>query len=277
MEVPSSSTATRKPARPIWFRLIRSLLIIYAGLWGFSYTMADKVIFMPQRPTYAANAPDLITLEISGEDQIKAYYFPAETGKPTILYSHGNAEDIGGSIELYQQWRSDGWGVLAYDYPGYGHSTGSPTEGSSEQAIESAWNFLTANESIPPSEIVVVGRSVGSGPSVWLVDKHRPAALVLISPFTSTFALRSPLQYLLPGNRFPNLKRLRSNDTPLLVIHGEEDRVIPTKHGRTLHQASPAKQKRFVGIPHTGHNDLDVMEITIPLREFISELRSSQG
>lgn len=262
-----------KRPRPFWFRLIRGFLIIYAALCVFSCTMADKLIFMPQRPAYTKQAPNLISIATSKGEVVPAFYFPAKPGKPTVLYSHGNAEDIGGSIELYQQWRHDGWGVLAYDYPGYGHASGTPTESSTERAIAAAWHSLTVDHAVPASDIIVVGRSVGSGPSVWLVDKHRPAALVLISPFTSTFAVHSPAQYILPGNRFPNLKRIRKNDTPLLVIHGESDGIIPSAHGRSLHEASLAKTKRFVGIPGAGHNDLAWTEIAEPIRQFIGELR----
>lgn len=253
-------------------RLIRILLIAYAGLCVFSCTMADRMIFMPQQPTYTPSAPNLITIEDEAGEKLKAFYFPPESGKPTVLYSHGNAEDIGTSIDLYQQWRSDGWGVLAYDYPGYGHSTGSPSESSTELAIAAAWNFLTLTESIPQHDIIVVGRSIGTGPSVWLAQHQDPRALVLISPFTSTFAVRSPAHYILPGNRFPNLKRLRKINTPLLIIHGEQDTLIPASHGRTLHQASPATNKRFVGIPDTGHNDLGLIDIIIPIRSFVHEL-----
>ena len=151
-----------KRPRPFWFRLIRGLLIIYAGLCVFSCTLSDKLIFMPQRPAYAVTAPDLIQFEDDAGETIRAYYFPAAVGKPTILYSHGNAEDIGNSIDLYHQWRNDGWGVLAYDYPGYGHSSGSPTESSCEHAIEAAWTFLTLNESIPKNDIIVVGAGINT-------------------------------------------------------------------------------------------------------------------
>ncbi|MFC7336387.1 alpha/beta hydrolase [Haloferula chungangensis] len=263
-----------KRPRPFWIRLVRGCLIVYAAVCVYSCTMADRLIFMPQRPAYTREAPNLISLSTRKDEILPAFYFPARVGKPTILYSHGNAEDIGGSIELYQAWRRDGWGALAYDYPGYGHATGKPGEASSQRAIEATWHSLTDEHAIPPADIIIVGRSIGSGPSVWLADRHKAAALVLISPFTSSFAVRSPAQWIFPGNRFPNLKRIRQIDTPLLVIHGESDGIIPVSHGRTLHEASPAKTKRFVGLPEAGHNDLQTSEITGPIREFIAELRS---
>lgn len=265
-----------KRRRPFWFRLIRGLLIIYAGLCVFSCTMSDSLIFVPQRPAYAATAPGLVSLKTTEGETIPAYHFPAKDGKPTVLYSHGNAEDIGGSIDLYQEWRRDGWGVLAYDYPGYGHATGKPTERSCERAVEAAWQFLMVEQKVAPGDILVVGRSVGSGPSVWLAGRHQPGGLVLISPFTSAFALLAPAHLVLPGNRFPNLKRVRDLETPLLVIHGDRDQIVPASHGRRIFDASPAPLKRFVRVPDAGHNDLSWMDIIIPIREFATEIRKSQ-
>ncbi|BCX46489.1 alpha/beta hydrolase [Haloferula helveola] len=245
----------KKRLHPL-LRLLRGIAIIWCALAVFSCTMADKLIFFPPRPGYVADAEGIVSFDTTKDETIRALHFPASPGQPTVLYSHGNAEDIGGSIDLYQEWRRRGWGVLAYDYPGYGHSTGSPTESSCERAIDAAWNYLTEDQQVAGKDIVIVGRSVGGGPSVWLASKQDPRALVLISPFTSTFAVRPPANYILPGNRFPNLKRVRRMDTPLLVIHGLRDGVIPTDHGRQLATASPATFKRFTGIERAGHNDL---------------------
>ena len=239
-----------------WFRLLRILAVGYGCLVLFACSMADRLIFMPPRPSYSSEASALVMIPSASGNPVAAFHYPAQAGKPTVLYSHGNAEDIGQSITLYQAWKDLGWGVLAYDFPGYGRSPGRPSESGAEDAIDAAWTFLTDQQGLAPGDIVVVGRSVGSGPSVWLTRTKQPAALVLISPFTSTFAIHSPAQYLLPGNRFPNLKRIRRSEVPLLVIHGEADRVIPVSHGRELHAASPSSQKQFIGIPGAGHNDL---------------------
>ena len=250
-----SRPSSRKPL-PGWLRCLRAIALLYGALALFACSMADRLIFMPPRPGYTQKASALVTLKTTRDEPIAAFHYPARDGMPTVLYSHGNAEDIGQSIPLYQAWRELGWGVLAYDYPGYGQSPGRPTEASAERAIEAAWAFLTADQGLSSDQIVVIGRSVGSGPSVWLADRTSPATLVLISPFTSAFAVQSPAQYILPGNRFPNLKRIRNCDTPLLVIHGEADRVIPISHGLKLHDASPADQKALFRVPGAGHNDL---------------------
>ena len=174
----------------------------------------------------------------------------------SVLYSHGNAEDLADSQLLYDEFHASGLGVFAYDYPGYGVSTGTPSEESTQRAIMTCWKYLTA-KGMPPSSIIITGRSVGGGPSVWLASQTEAAGLILISPFKSAFTTAFDLPFpLFPRDRFPNLDRIRTFDRSFLVIHGEEDEVIPARHGRKLVDACPSKDKKFQGIPNAGHNDL---------------------
>ena len=100
------------------------------------------------------------------------HWTPQKPKGLTILYSHGNAEDIG-RIEIFlQSWVKDGWSVLAYDYPGYGHSSGKPSEEGCYDAIDTAYQYLIEKLEIPPSKIIVWGRSLGTGPSCYLAEKE---------------------------------------------------------------------------------------------------------
>lgn len=258
----SLKPCTRMADKPSWkgtrrlWRWLKVPVIIYGIMSLFACTMADRLIFQPPGPGYAADAEALIRFETRAGESIAALHFPAPEGRPTLLYSHGNAEDIGHSLPVYRAFEQAGLGVFAYDYPGYGQSSGRPTEGSCERAIEAAWNHMTTDLGIAADDIVIVGRSVGSGPSVWLDSEVEARGLVLISPFTSSFAVMPPTHLLLPGNRFPNKARIKRSTTPLLVIHGEADGVIPAAHGKTLVKASAAADKTFHGIPRVGHNDL---------------------
>lgn len=235
--------------RPIW-----SLISIYVLLCLFVLSCADRMIFQPPSPSYAADLPGLVRFKTVADEEIAAVFYPPAAGQPTLLYSHGNAEDLAQSADLYETWHELGLGVLAYDYPGYGISSGRPNEASCQRAIAAAWKFLR-DGGVPAESIVIVSRSVGGGPGVWLASQESAAGLVLISPFTSAFRVAIPFP-LLPGDRFQNLKLIRSIRTPLLVIHGENDEVIPASHGRKLHAASAASDKKFVPIPGAGHNDL---------------------
>ncbi len=240
-----------------WKRPFISIASIYLMLVLVALFMADRLIFLPPPASYGSTFPGLTHVTTLNGERIAMMHLPAAPGMPTLLYSHGNAEDLAQSANLYEAWNTKGLGAVAYDYPGYGHSTGSPGEKSVERSIEAVWNHLTAS-GIPASSIIIVGRSVGSGPAVWLASRHPEAGgLVLIAPFTSTFAVAIPTPFpVLPGDRFPNLRRIRSIDLPLLVIHGENDEVIPAAHGRKLVRASPAKNKTYHLVPGAGHNDL---------------------
>jgi hypothetical protein len=237
-----------------WKRPIKSVVWIYLILCFIAVFFADRILFIPPVSSYGADLDGLFQLRTEEGEGIASIYYPAPEGMPTLLYSHGNAEDLGQALELYQTWRGMGFGVMAYDYPGYGESAGTPSEASCKRAIHTAWKHLRGL-GVPAKSIVIVGRSVGGGPSTWLAAGEKPAGLVLIAPFTSVFRVAFPFP-LFPRDRFQNLKLICEMDTPLLVIHGENDEVIPVSHGRTLVSASAAVDKVFISISDAGHNDL---------------------
>jgi hypothetical protein len=239
-----------------WKRPFISLGSIYILLLLTSCFFADRLIFVPPSPSYTASYPDLGFLKTTQNESIAYVHLPAGKGMPTLLYSHGNAEDLAQTDGLYEELHARGLGVLAYDYPGYGLSTGTPDEDSCQRAIQAAWTHLT-DSGIPASSIIITGRSVGSGPAVWLASREKPCGLILISPFRSAFTAAIPTPFsIFPGDRFPNMSRIRAMDHPLLVIHGEDDGVINVSHGRKLFAASPSTVKKLEVIPNAGHNDL---------------------
>lgn len=239
-----------------WKRPFISLASVYLMLAMIAVFFADWLIFIPPSPSYTAVYSGLRFLKTAKGESIAFVHLPAAEGRPTLLYSHGNAEDLADSKTLYDEFHVSGLGVIAYDYPGYGLSTGTPDEASTQRAIMAVWKHLIAS-GISPSSIIITGRSVGGGPSVWLASQTEPAGLILISPFKSTFTTAFDLPFpLFPRDRFPNLKRIRSLDRPLLVIHGEDDEVIPVSHGRALVEACASSDKKFHSISDAKHDDL---------------------
>ena len=237
----------------LW-RPIQSLAGIYLLLMLVAVFLTDWFLFLPPAASYDRALPGWLEVAGGGGTPISACHLPARPGMPTLLYSHGNAEDIGHNAELFEIWHQQGFGVMAYDYPGYGLSSGKPSEAACERAIEAAWQHLLES-GVAAESIVLVCRSVGSGPGVWLASRHRPAGLVLIAPFRSVYSV--PFGYpIFPRDRFPNERRLRSIHLPLLIFHGEMDEVIPYSHSRRLLAVSPSPDKRLVPVPAAGHNDL---------------------
>ena len=240
-----------------WKRPFYSLLSIYLLLLVIVLFFADTLIFPAPVGTYDDSLEHLILLENEREQQVAAAYFKGSADQPTLLWSHGNAEDLQ-SASLLLQHMSDnqGYNILAYDYPGYGLSEGKPSEQGCYDNISVAWDYLTEDLAVPQDKIIIVGQSVGSGPSVWLAAQAevKPAGLVLIAPFQSVNRVPFGVN-VFPKDRFPNIKRIASVDAPLLVIHGDKDRVIKPSHGKAIYDAHLG-DKTLTQVKNAGHNDI---------------------
>lgn len=254
MTVPPATPARR--GGKLRRRVLKSALRI-AGLLSLSLLfltgcLADRVIFQPPPPT--ENGPPVEMLAVTPEISIALRFLPPPGPDAyTLLLSHGNAEDLSHLEAILQEFYRRGYGVAAYDYEGYGRSGGKPSEANACRDIEAVYAYLTVEAGIRPEKLVIHGFSVGGGPSCYLAAKVPAAALVLEAPFTSAFAVVR-LGFL-PFDRFPNLRRIDRIAMPLLIIHGECDRIIPPSHGRKLF-ARAKEPKRFYGVPGADHNDL---------------------
>ena len=246
-----------------WKRPIYSLLSIYLIFFIIVLFFADALIFQPPAGTYSDTQQNLVLLVNDKQQEVASVYLEAEPNRPTILWSHGNAETIGTAFPLLQYLnRNEGIGFIAYDYPGYGLSEGKPNEQGCYANIEATWKFLTEDKKIAPENIIILGQSVGSGPSTYLAEKvinagTPPSALILISPFTSINRVPFGVN-VFPNDRFSNISRIKNITCPLLIIHGDKDKVISQSHGKELFEKSPldATKKQFLDLKDTGHNDL---------------------
>ncbi len=226
------------------------LLLILPVLF---YSCVDSMIFYPPSPSYRASS-HLVKIPVENDQQIAAYYLPAADGEFVVLFSHGNAEDIGFNRGFFQQYRLEGFGILGYDYRGYGLSDGRPSEKNTYRDIAAAYGFLVDEKKVDPQKIIVHGRSVGSGPSVWLAAKQPVGGLILESPFVSAFRVRTRWP-ILPFDKYNNLSRINNIDCPLLVIHGQNDRIVAPWHGQKLYDTA-AEPKMHYWVPRAGHNNL---------------------
>ena len=237
-----------------WKRLAKSLILIYVILLVIAVSLGDYFIFLPPTPTYTEQSDHIVLIEGSeANTKIATYYRPAKPGMATLLWSHGNAEDLSSTsfLDLFHQ---AGFGIYAYDYPGYGLSDGSPSDRSCYAAIERVYEDLTLTHKIASKDLILVGKSVGSGPTTYLATQKPAAGMILINPLSSIYrvAFRFPI---FPRDRFPNIDRIKGITTPLMVIHGEEDGVIPQSHGKALIAAHTGKHI-FHDLKGRGHNDI---------------------
>lgn len=190
-------------------------------------------------------------------EETHGWFVPLENHRGVVLFSHGNAGDLSGRLESIMLLRSFGFSVLAYDYGGYGYSTGAPSEARCYADIRSMWAYLVEERGIPPEEIVLFGRSLGAAPTADLAAEVTPGGVVLESAFLSTadmakrnFLFR-PIAWLI-RHRFENKNKVAAISAPLLVVHSPEDEVIPYSHGEELFRRA-TEPKTFLAI-RGGHN-----------------------
>ena len=229
--------------------LIYSLLIISIPLL-LGYIFMEKLL-LPEVKTADRNGNTVI---FSNNFELDAFFHPPLPGKDVILYNHGNGETLESIMPLLNEFIRQGYGVMAYDYAGYGFSQGKASEKQLYSDAGSVYDFLTCQQKIPPQNIIVMGFSAGSGGACFLAEKHPEIkALVLLAPFASAIEVILPCP--LPGNRFDNKKRLKNSKVPLLIFHGSSDRIIPLRNARTLYQAANMPKKLIV-IKNADHNTL---------------------
>jgi len=236
--------------------VLLSAVLLYAGLCLLAYLSSDGMIFLPPPATYR-DAAEILKLSTPDGAQVSAVHLVNPLAEYTILYSHGNAEDLGLVAPLLARLRDWGFGVFAYDYRGYGTSAGRPSERAAYEDVDAAYAYLTGAGGIPARRIIAYGRSVGSGPAVDLAARRPLAGLVLESGFVSAFRVLTRIP-LLPFDKFRNIGKMARVSCPVLVMHGTVDEVIPFSHGRTLFRAA-REPKRFLWVEGAGHNDFTLI------------------
>lgn len=172
-----------------------------------------------------------------------------------VIFFHGNAELIdfwGSELEKFREW---GMGVFLPEFRGYGRSEGFPGQQSISADMHKFYEALIARPDVDPKRIVYFGRSIGTGFACDLSQDHPPAALILMSPFTSLRKMAG--RYLAPSfllkHPLDNEKVVKSSSCPIYIIHGREDTIIPVEHSHRLREVAANCVYREVAC---GHNDM---------------------
>ncbi len=224
----------------------------YLFLNLFALLATNRMIFVPQNPSYH-HLPNEVKITSGNGERINAVFLENPRAKHTILFSHGNAEDLGNVIGFMRQFHLLGYSVLMYDYRGYGTSEGSPSVRKAKQDIEAAYRWLVEEKKVAPEAIIAHGRSLGGAPATWLAAHHPVGGLVIESTFVSTFRVRTRWP-LLPWDKFNTLRQIKKVECPVLVMHGRDDKSIPFWHAQKLYAAAPG-EKMHLWIDGGQHND----------------------
>jgi len=193
-----------------------------------------------------------------------------------VLLCHGNAGNVGDRVLHAAVLTAAGFDVLLFDYRGYGHSSGTPGEQGTYRDARAALACLLRQPDVDSSRVLYLGESLGGAVALELALEHPPAGLVLVSAFTSVRDM-SRLHYgvippALVPDAYPSLRLIGNLRVPLLVLHGEDDAIVPVEHGTALFDAAP-DPKRLRIVPGVGHNDIVSLAGTLLADEIASWAR----
>ena len=216
-------------------------------------------------------------IPVESKENIVAAFIPApKSSHKTLLYSHGNAVDLGLMLpNLEMLGKTLGVNVASYDYRGYGCSEGVPSMSACLRDISAVVKWLQKEHRKSLSDIVLLGQSIGSGPSSWFAAKNPGlAGVILQSAFLSGIQVLNPSLKRWPGwlDVFPNKNFVPKISCRTLIIHGTSDMVIDVSHGKKLHLLCrcPSQPLWAAG---KGHEDVEAHEQYVPtLQRFMTEV-----
>ncbi|RDH76445.1 alpha/beta hydrolase [Mycolicibacterium moriokaense] len=234
-------------------------------------TQQRRLIYFPSRdpvPSAAALVPDGRDVVLDTEDgkRLGAWYLPVagDDRAPGVVVFNGNGGDRSGRALLAVGLARLGMSVLLFDYRGYGGNPGTPSEKGLAADARAAQAWLAAQPEVDAGRIVYFGESLGAAVAIGLSTERPPAALVLRSPFTSLADVAKVHYPWLPVgrlliDRYPSIDRIGSLTTPVMVIAGDRDDIVPESLSRKLFDAA-SEPKRFLLVPGAGHNDADLVD-----------------
>ncbi|ONK71212.1 uncharacterized protein A4U43_C04F6040 [Asparagus officinalis] len=262
---------------------------------GVTSSMAAKLAFFPPNPpTYnllTDSTTGLTTLSLFPHrenveimklstrrgTEIVAVYVRNPMASTTVVYSHGNAADLGQMYELFIQLSIHlRVNIMGYDYSGYGQSSGKPSEHNTYADIEAAYKCLEEKYGAKEEDIILYGQSVGSGPTLDLATRlPRLRAIVLHSPILSGLRVMYPVKHTYWFDIYKNIDKIPLVSCPVLVIHGTSDDVVDCSHGKQLWSLCKEKYEPL-WLKGGNHCNLEVFpEYIRHLKKFISAVEKS--
>jgi fermentation-respiration switch protein FrsA (DUF1100 family) len=252
-------------------RFARQILIgviAAVAFWTLLFMLfEERFIFFPSSypDGYYEEARSLPYIEdcwFLAEDGVKlhGWFARRDSAIATLVISHGNAGNLSHRLPVIKTFRDLGFNVFLYDYRGYGRSEGSPDETGVYRDGRAAFDYVINRTDVDPTNVILFGTSLGGAVAVDVALDRPAAGLILESTFSSaTDVARTaypflPAQFLL-RSKFDSAEKIRSIHIPLLVLHGDRDRIIPISLGRKLFEAAN-EPKTFFVVPGADHNDI---------------------
>ncbi len=242
---------------------MKNIIYILIGtifMIGYLRYFEHKALYFPMREIELT--PEIIDLSykdiyFSTEDNIKlnAWFVPAKDSRFTVLFCHGNGGNICHRIEKIQMLNTLGLDVFIFDYRGYGKSGGRPSEKGFYRDVSAAYEYLIYEKKISPDRIVLYGESLGGAVAIDLAARARVKALITESTFSSTKDVARVIYPYFPvfliSSKFDSLDKIKNIKVPKLIIHSQNDEIVPFAQSEKLFNAAPEPKRRVILVgPH---------------------------
>ena len=269
---------------------VRICLRPLAPLTALLLAGCTNIFLQPSGPVYYHKPEEVgaryevIVFASADKTPLTGLFFPAVIGpaKGTVLHFHGNAQNVTAHF-LASYWLAEkGFNVFIFDYRGYGASGGKPSITGAVHDGIAALEYVRTRPDVDPKRVVIFGQSLGAAIALAATARDPDIrAMVLESPFSSFRSiaqikagripvlgwLLKPLTWLLISGRHNPSNEIRSLDCPLLIIHGDADKVVPLNEGRSLF-ARAHEPKTFWIVPSGAH----IAAFTRPASEYRQRL-----
>jgi pimeloyl-ACP methyl ester carboxylesterase len=253
----------------IYSIILVGVAVIYISVALFFYFFQELLLFRPTElaDDYKFNFDfpfEERNFEMKDGAVINAIFIPAENERGVLLYFHGNTGSLERWGPIAKYFTQFGYSILIPDYRGYGKSTG-------VRSMQSFFNdalflYQDLQKTYEENQIVIYGRSIGTGTASWLASQTKSKALILETPYFSVADITSIRLLFLPTSRilrfpFPSHRYLKSVETPIHIIHGTKDAVVSYSSGMKLYESIPNKTNvHFTTIQGGKHGDLATFE-----------------
>lgn len=249
--------------------IVFSASYVYFSPPVLTRTNGGFILFpMPPGPEYQVDSVNNIKrqecwFKNNKGNKLEGWYFESRQAEnpPVVLFSHGNAGNIGHRLMLAKWLMDAGASVFLFDYRSYGRSEGKKDLKGLVDDSRAAYKYMTCELKIPPERIVLYGESVGGGPTCQLIKELPAAGVILDSCFSSLLHVAKKKveimniypDFLQPDPPYDNRAAIAGKHPPVLIIHGIKDEVIPYSEAE-LNFASASEPKTLLSLPHSTHN-----------------------
>lgn len=265
------------------YRMIDFILqasFAYAVFILVMYILQDRFLYFPEWDTlnpaeYDAPEFERLGVETRDGEKLMLWWKPPLPGYPTLIYFHGNAGHLGMRADKLAAFGKEGMGVLGVSWRGYGASTGVPSENGLYEDGRAALALAIDHLDVDFRSVILYGESLGTGVAVHLGALMPLGLVVLEAPYTSVVKRAEerfpilPIRYML-RSRFDSRSKIGKLQSPLLLLHGEQDMIIPVHHGKEL-LAAASEPKKGIFLPTIAHSDFPPQLLATEVMEYARE------